>query len=281
MKIAVWSPTPFAGRKSANLLLLVLQTIAEEGGEQLIVHLDPEGSGPEHFLLSGRHRTRMVEQKEFGVEFLCRLLHCERFSKEAVINAAYTFADGKLHILPPGNRLFYEGEGKEVTEAVCGMIQQAGDVFQNVWTELPAGMSERNARLLSDADCVIVNLGQSPCEVGKIGQLPKLKNVYYLVGAYEQRNIYAVNNIMLLFPELRGRCAGIPYNQGFLVACCAGEAERFWMRGVNRTDEDVFPSFFQKIEKVYEKWKEGCDKAECRENDDEKKTGRNLLRSNG
>ena len=104
--------------------------------------------------------------------------------------------------------------------------------------------------------------------------------MYYLVGAYEQRNIYGVHNLMLLFPELRGKCAGIPYNPALYGACCAGEAERFWMRGVNRTDEDTYPSFFQKIEKVYEKWKEGGDKAGCRENDEERKTDRNLLKSN-
>ena len=218
----------------------------------------------------------MVEQKEFGVEFLCKLLHCERFSKEAVINAAYTFANEKLHILPSGDRLFYDGERKEVTEVLCGMIRQAGEVFQNVFVELPAGMSERNTCLMDEADCVLVNLAQSPCEVGKIGQLPKLKNAYYLVGAYEQRNIYGVHNLMLLFPELRGKCAGIPYHQEFSRACCEGDVERFWMRGLNRTDEDVVPSFFQKLEKIFEKWKEVCDKTGCRENDDEKKTDRNL-----
>ena len=81
MKIAVWSPTPYAGRKSANLLLLALQSIADDGGEQLIVHIDPEGSGPEHFLLSGRHRTRMVEQKEFGLSFYANYCIVSAFQK--------------------------------------------------------------------------------------------------------------------------------------------------------------------------------------------------------
>ena len=281
MKIAVWSPTPFAGRKSSNMLLLAMQTIAEEGGEQLMVHLDPEGSGPEHFLLSGRHRNRMIEQKEFGVELLCRLLHCERFSKETAVNAAYTFVGGKLHILPPGNRSFYEKDEKEVTEELCGMLRQTERVFQNVWIELPAGRSERNDRMLKEADGVIINLAQSPYELGKIGQFPRLRNVFYIVGAYEQRNIYAVHNLMLLYPGLRGKCAEIPYSPAFLGACCTGEAERFWMRGVNRTDEDVYPSFFQKIETVYKKWKEGGDKEGCIENEEERRTDLNLLKSNG
>lgn len=276
MKVAFWSPTPFAGRKSSNLLLLALQAIEEEAEEQLVVHMDPEGSGPEHFLLSGRHRNRMVEQKEFGVEFLCRLLQCERFSKEVVKNAAYTFVDGKLHVLPAGSRAFYEGKEGKAAELICTMIRMANEVFRNVWIELPAGKSGLCEPVLNEADCVIVNLAQSPCVGEKLIEIPKLNNAFYIVGAYEQRNIYTVHNMMLLYPELRGKCAAIPYHPGFIEACCAGEAERFWMRGVSGAEEKVFPSFFREIEKTYGKWKAGCEPATCGKKSDMIQTDRNL-----
>lgn len=254
MKIAVWSPIPFAGRKSSNLLLMALKAIKEEGEEQLVIHTDPEGSGPEHFLLSGRHRSRMMEQREFGVELLCRLLHCERFSKEAAINAAYTFAEGKLHILPAGNRNFYKKGNPELSGELCNMIRYADEVFANVWIELSAGKSELNDFILSEADCVLVNLTQSPCEAERLNKFPKFKEAFYILGAYEQRNIYTVRNMQLLFPEIRGRCAVIPYHPAFLEACCAGEAEKFWRRGMCEADEKLFPSFFsgsgQDIQKV-------------------------------
>ena len=276
MKIAVWSPTPFAGRKSANLLLLALQAIKEEKGEQLIIHTDPNGSGPEHFLLSGHHRSRMMEQKEFGVEFLCRLLHCERFSKEAVRNAAYTFAEGNLHILPSGSRSFYEGRLDETADNISRMLQAADKEFQNVWLELPAGESELNEILLEEADCIIVNLAQSPWEAEKIQRHMKFKNVFYIMGAYEQRNIYTVHNMMLLFPGLRGKCAAIPYSPAFLEACCAGEAEVFRLRGERDAEETVFPFFFREVERTYRKWKERCDRTICGGGDEKCREDRSL-----
>lgn len=257
MKIAVWSPTPFAGRKSTHLLLLALQAIIEEGGEQLVLHADYEGSGPEHFLLSGIQRSRMIRQKEFGVELLCRLLHCERFSKELAVNSSYTFAEGKLHVLPAGNITFYRGREQEAGKAICNIMQFAGKDFQNVWVELPAGESEFSRQIFSAADCVIVNLAQSPCEVEKIGRLPHFENAFYMIGAYEQRSIYAMHNMMLLFPELRGRCAVVPYHAGFLAACCTGDVESFWMREISQRDTKAVPTFFRAVEKAYEKWKEG------------------------
>lgn len=273
MKIAVWSPTPFAGRKSANMLLMALQATEEEKGEQLVVHADPEGSGPEHFLLSGHHRRRMVEQKEFGMEALGRVLLCERFSKEAVRNVAYTFVDGKLHILPAGNRSFYEE--KETKNVICDIVHAADKEFQNVWVELPAGESELQKDVFEEVDCIIINFAQSPWETEKIARFPELKKVFYVVAAYEQRNIYTVHNMMLMFPTLRGRCIAIPYCSAFSEACCGGEAEQFWRRK-RSTGEETYPFFFKETERAYRKWKEGCERSICGRKDDGLKTDRSL-----
>lgn len=269
MKIAVWSPVPFAGRKSTNLLLFALQAVAEDGGEQLVIHADPEGSGPEHFLLSGNHRRRMMKHKEFGVELLCRLLHCQRFTKEAVINASYSFAEGKLHVLPPGQRCFYEGKETEAAKELLGILQYTGEVFQNVWVELPAGESEFTKRILSEADCVIVNLAQRSCDVVNIEHLPPFKQEFFLLGAYEQRCVYTMHNMMLLFPRLRKKCGAIPYHTGYFSACCAGEAENFWLRGIGDEVGKEKDSFFRAVKKAYDKWKAG-DTSDCVEVIEEK-----------
>lgn len=254
MKIAVWSPTEYAGRKSANLLVFAMQAIARNGGEQLVVHPDVKGSGPEHFLLAGRHRTRMIKQKEFGVELLCKMMHCGRFTKEMAVNAAYSFADGKLHILPPGNPSFYEGNGEGVKE-LCALIRCAGEVFQHVWIEVPAGENELSRELISASDCVLVSLVQSPHEITKLEKFANLENAFYLVGAYEQRNIFSLNNLCLLYPFLRGKSAVVPYDAGYLAACCTGEAETFLQRGFGTDSVDSF--FFHTVEKSYLKWEKG------------------------
>lgn len=251
MKIAVWSPTPFAGRKSAHLLLFALQAISEDGGEQVILHADAAGSGPEHFLLSGGQRKRMMEQRDFGVEFLAGALLCERFTKELVKNAAYSFAEGKLHVLPSGNAFFYRQEEKATGE-LCGMMRQADKEFGNVWIELPAGESELTAGVMQEADCVIVSLTQSPWETEKLHTLPKSTHMFYVVGAYEKRNPYTVRNLELLLPELRGRCAAVPYYGAFSEACCAGKVESFCMR---KTGGDEFRAFFHAVKRGYGIWK--------------------------
>lgn len=264
VKIAMWSPTAFAGRKSANLLLFALQAIAAEEGDQLVIHADPEGSGPEHFLLSGGHRRRMMSEKEFGVEFLTNLLRCERFSKEQVINSSYTFADGKLHVLPPGRKEFYVHETENVTDTISRIMMNAGETFGNVWIELPAGNSLLADRILSEADCVILNLTQSPLEIEKMKEMKQYENVFYLVGAYEQRNILSVHNLELLYPGVRGRCGCIPYCSEFLAACCAGEVEEFRMRGVGQKDVKGITAFLCAVEKAYTGWKARCGTYRCK-----------------
>lgn len=263
MKIAFWSPTPFAGRKSAHLLLFALQTVAAGGGEQLILHADAWGSGPEHFLLTGNQRSRMIKQKEFGVEYLARCLQCERFSKETVINASYTFAEGKLHVLPAGSTEFYKEKEEEVVKGIKRMIRQAHGVFENVWLELPAGRTGLSEELLSEADCVVVNLAQSPWEVAGIERLPQVKNAFYLIGAYEQGNIYTMHNLELLFPKLRGRCGAIPYDKSFFAACCKGEAEAFRKREESFKSTKTASWFLRGVESAYEKWKEGWSGELC------------------
>lgn len=258
MKIAVWSMTPFAGRKSTNLLLLALQSAMTEGGEQLVIHADGRGSGPEHFLLSGSCRSRMMEQKEFGVEFLCKWLHCQRVTKEMIKNASYTFAGEKIHILPSGTEDFYRKNEREAAKEVCAMMQAADTMFQNVWVELPAGDSEFAGAVLSNADCIIVNLPQSPCEIAKVAQLVKFPRMFFLIGAYEERSIYSLHNLGLLIPEMKGRCGVIPYHRGFFTACCAGHAEHFFLRGIT-PGEKKQSSFFQAVKRAHETWKEGRD----------------------
>jgi hypothetical protein len=240
---------------------MALQAIAAGEGEQLVIHADPEGSGPEHFLLSGSHRRRMMNEKEFGVEFFASLMRCERFSKEQVINAAYTFAEGKLHVLPAGGNGFYAGNGNDVADVLSQIMMRANEVFRNVWIELPAGNSESINGILSEADCVIVNLAQSPFETEKLREVQRKENVFYLVGAYEQRNILSVHNLELLYSQLRGQCAGIPYNSEFLAACCSGEVEAFWLRGTGQKGQGETAAFLSAVEKTYTKWKMrcGCD----------------------
>ncbi|MGN1084276.1 MAG: hypothetical protein ACI4QX_04695 [Lachnospiraceae bacterium] len=251
MKIVFWSPTPFSGRKSSNLLLMALQAVAEEGREQLIVHADESGSGPEHFLLSGRNRIRMMERKEFGVELLDKLLCCERFTKELAVNASYTFAEGRLHILPSGSRFFYQGREEKAAEAVTGIMKRAEEYFQTVWVEAPAGNSAFSEQLCRTADLVVVNLAQSPGEAAKIAQLPVYGKEFFFIGAHEKRCTYNRHNMMLLYPRLYGKCAAVPYQARYLAACCAGEAEAFWERGIHQGEEDVLYPFFKEVKKAY------------------------------
>lgn len=273
MKIAVWSPTPYSGRKSSQLLLFALCAIAKEGGEQLVIHADEKGSGPEHYLLAGKNRKRMMERKEFGVEYLNRVLHCERFSKEAVINASYSFAEGKLHVLPAGTESFYRGRETAAAMEVAGIMQRADEVFQNVWVEVPAGDSELSGVLCSMADCVIVNLIQSPLELEKAVNHKETASTFFVLGAYEPRCIYTWHNLTLLFPTLRGRCATIPYHAGYHAACCEGKAENFFCREMERGEEGPDTFFGKETEKAYEKWKEWVKKEHVGKDKEEENTG--------
>ena len=251
MKIVFWSPTPFSGRKSSNLLLMAFQAIAEEGGEQFVIHADEGGSGPEHFLLSGRYRIRMMEQREFGVELLDKTLHCERFDKELAVNASYTFAGGKMHILPAGSSFFYQEREDKAAQAVAGIIKRAAECFQNVWVEAPAGKSVLAEELCRTADLVVVNLAQSPSEAAKIVQIPVYEKEFFLIGAHEKRCTYTRHNMTLLYPRLYGKCAAIPYQVRYLAACCAGEAEQFWERESHPGETDVLYPFFKEVKKAY------------------------------
>lgn len=204
-----------------------------------------------------------MNEKEFGVEFLINLLRCERFSKAQVINAAYTFGEGRLHVLPSGRKGFYACDGEEMTDAISRIMTSADELFGHVWIELPAGDSLFADRILSEADCVIVNLAQSPAEIEKLKEMKRLKNVFYLVGAYEQRNILSVRNLELLYPGLRGRCGGIPYCHEFLSACCAGEAEVFRIREAGQRDRKETGAFLYAVEKAYTGWKARCGTYRC------------------
>lgn len=270
MKIAFWSPTPFAGRKTTHLLLFALQTILEEGGEQLVLHTDSKGSGPEHYLLSGNKRNRMMQQKDFGLEVLCKMLRCGSLTKEMVINASYTFADNKLHVLPAGNEGFYTEKEEEVADEIEGILRYGDTVFQNVWIELPAEMSAVSERIVRAVDCVVINLAQSPLELSKVGVFPQKEREFFLLGVYEKQCIYTRHNLMLLHPRLRGRCGEIPYHPGYLAACCGGSAEAFLLRGLLRAEDENPDSFFEAGKRAYRKWKQVGESADENKNKKQK-----------
>lgn len=268
MKLVFWSPTPFSGRKSSHLLLLALQA-AKEGGEQLVLHADVNGSGPEHFLLSGKNRNRMMEQGEFGIELLEKRLRCERYGKETVITSAYSFGEGKLHILPSGGRFFYRSRETAAAEAVVGMMRRAEADFEHVWVEAPAGGSEFSKRILEAADLVVINFSQSPVEVLRALEAPFYQREFFLIGAYEKRSIYTKHNLMLLHPRLQGKCSVIPYDIRFLAACCEGETEAFWERGSYPGKEEFLHPFFHEIRKTYLGLKRCLTKQDDREKKEE------------
>lgn len=250
MKIAFWSPTPYAGRKSTHLLLMALQA-AKEGREQLVLHADPKGSGPEHFLLSGRNRTRMIGQREFGIEQWDQRVRCDRFDKEQAVNASYSFAEGKLHVMPAGGTFFYKEREEEAAETVVGMLRRAERYFGQVWIEVPGGESAFSLRVLEAADVVVINFPQSPVEVFRTMELPRFHREFFFVGAYERRSVYTKHNLALLHPRLQGNCAVIPYEPRFTAACCAGEAEVFWERGNKEGEEDTAVLFFREAKRAY------------------------------
>jgi hypothetical protein len=150
-----------------------------------------------------------------------------------------------------------------VADILSRIMQSADEVFHHVWIELPAGDSLLAERILSEADCVIINLAQSPAETEKLKEMQQLKNVFYLVGAYEHRNILSVHNLELLYPGLRRRCGCIPYCSEFLVACCAGEAEEFRIRGIGQKDRKETTAFLCAVEKAYTDWKARCGTYGC------------------
>jgi len=257
LKTAIWSPTPFAGRKSANLLLLAGMDIRREHREQLILHADPVGSGPEHFLLGGTDRRRMWEKKEFGMGYLWESLRCNGFSAECARNASYSFWNDKLHVLPAGEEVFYR-EPKRA-EMITGIMKQAEKVFGNVWIELPAGRSDFTDRLLFESDVVVISLAQSPAELEKIKEIPEFRKECFLIGAYDDRSICSLYNLERRVERLRGRCGVIPYHSGYLAACTAGRAEDFCFRETAPEQERKDQWFCRWVDNAYARWKERAE----------------------
>lgn len=245
MKIAFWSPTPFAGRKSTNLLLMAL-LFGKENGEQLILHADATGSGPEHYLLSGRNRRRMMSRKEFGLELLDRLLQCERYEKQMVINSSYSFARGRIHVLPAGTGGFFKdaGHADRVLDAVLYRTEQE---FQTVWVEAPAGEGELAGKICQKADLVVINLAQSPAELEKLKTVPAYAHELFFFGAYEKRSVFSVHNLSLLYPRLEKKCAVIPYYRELLSAGLSGRLEEFFLKWDMAGEERESYGFFQEV----------------------------------
>lgn len=246
VKIVFWSPTPFAGRKSTNLLLMSFLS-AEEGKEQLVIHADECGSGPEHFLLSGKDRHRMMQQREFGLELLDRMLQCERFDKSLVINSSYSFANRCLHLLPAGDNGYFRREGKHAVEVLEAVSCRAEKDFHTVWIEAPAGNSELAEAVCRMADLVVINLAQSPWELSRIGEIPKYKKELFLVGAYENRSAYSGHNISLMYPRMKGKLAVIPYQREILVSCFHGKTEEYLTANRRERNRDNSGYFFREV----------------------------------
>lgn len=245
MKIAFWGPTPFAGRKSSNLLFMAVLS-SFSGGEQLVIHADEKGSGPEHFLLSGRDRRRMMSKSEFGLELLDRMLRCERFDKSLVVNSSYSFAEGRVHVLPVGRADYFQREGTHAIEVLGAITDRAEREFQHVWIEAPAGNDPLAAALCSMADVVVINLAQSPWELSHMGELRQYAHEVFLIGAYEKRSVFSGHNIAQLYPRMQGRCAVIPYQKEYLLACLRGKAEEYLSLLNPKKEAEGAHSFYQK-----------------------------------
>ena len=222
MKIAFWSPFSFSGRKSTNLLLMALMA-AGEGKEQLVLHVNAKESGPEHYLLSGRNREHLLQNGEFGLGFLEQMLRCERFDKSLVVNSAYSFAGGRVHVLPAGN---VNGNGISVNELACAIAKRAEKVFQNVFLEVPSGCQNSSLEICRNADLVVVNISQSLRDIQSLDHIPPFSREFYLIGAYEKKCSYTMHNLSLLYPRLRGKCAVIPYHRDIFSFCMDGRGEK-------------------------------------------------------
>lgn len=251
MTIAFWSPFSFSGRKSTNLLLLAGQAVHESGKEQLVIHSDDTGSGPEHFLLNGKNRKRMEVQKEFGVELLYKQLRCERFDKSLVVNSAYSFLSDRLHVLPAGSGFFCQEERENAAERLNAIINRADHVFEHVFVEVPSGYSDYSNKLCENAKLVIINLSQSPYELFRFGEIPAYSNELFLIGAYEKQCIYSVHNLSALLKRLHGKCYGIPYNRKLLESCAKGEMERFLQLMSFEKEKEDFQPFSEAVEKAF------------------------------
>ena len=170
------------------------------------------------------------------------------------MDASYSFAEGKLHVLPAGHKEFYE-DNTAVIKELHNVLYWADKLFSNVWIELPAGESSLVKEMLPQVDCVIVNFAQSPGEIAKLDPAFQASHVYYVAGAYEQRNIFSLHNLQLLYPFLRGKCSGVPYYTALAAACCSGEAEVVMQREPEK--EMKIPALFSELMKTCKKQKEG------------------------
>ena len=253
MIIAFWSLFPFIGRKSTNMLLMA-QRLAQKRKEQLLVHAHYEGSGPEYLFLSGKNREQLLHRSEFGMESLDHMLRCERYDKSLVVNSSYSFQNGYLHILPSGSEAFCE---KTDGNHIGSVLRRASQDFDNVWVEVPAGISDFSVSVCNYANLVIFNLSQNPLELNHLSKFPVFEKELFLIGAYEPRGVYNLHNLQKVYPRLERKCEAVPYFPELLEAQSCGNFEQFLSNGMKKASEysrEAFLLGFERALQMVEKF---------------------------
>ncbi|MEG1741670.1 MAG: hypothetical protein RR056_05275 [Acetivibrio sp.] len=267
MVIAFFSPVRGQAGTTGNLLsTAIIETICQKKKVMVLESFLGESDMEKYLLKIPRQHNGKEIQEGHGMDTVIRNIKLSGLEKSRFNESCYSFFEGKLCILPASRQRETEIFTQEMETYLPAILNFADTLFDYVFVDIKDGKERISQYVQKRADCVAVNLSQSPAAIEtyfKNGDTNEKKKIY-LIGNYDKKSQYNRRNLSYLFPKMNRRnTVVIPYNTQVKDALESADLLRFHRKYAGCDKKNKNYKYVQGIQaagKLFQKREgAGCD----------------------
>lgn len=259
-KVVFWSPdSAMTGNTHSVIAVSTLMSITHKTSS---------------ILMNGNYDSRKIESSftpyaelkesgafdnsNIGISALIRLVTSNKLTSDAVQNYAKPVLKERLDVMY-GMTQKDEDAYLDLVNNLPYISKRAAEIYDLVFIDLPKNTDKKYVLdTLADADIIVCTVNQDAVKfddffdsISKIDAI-KDKPKIFVVGDYEQRSKYNVQNIKIRY-RTKEELFVLPHNYIFADACNDGNVINFFYNNINSDPKDYNGYFISQVSKIVEK----------------------------
>ncbi|MEG1989685.1 MAG: hypothetical protein RR144_02990 [Clostridia bacterium] len=202
--------------------------------------------------------SNAFENSDIGIGALTKMVVSNKLTPATIKNYAKPVLKDRLDVLYGMNSKEKE-QYKLMTDNLQFVTRKANEIYDLVYIDLPKTMDEKYVKeTIEDSEVIVCVVNQDMIKLNSFfediqkNESLKDKAIIYVIGDYENKSKYNIQNIRMKY-RVKEPIFAIPHNYAFTDNCNEGNIIDFFYKNINAEKNDYNGMFINEVSKLVEK----------------------------
>lgn len=198
------------------------------------------------------------ENSDIGIGALTKIVVSNKLTPSTIKNYAKPVLKDRLDVLYGINSKEKE-QYKIMTDNLQFVTRKADEIYDLVYVDMPKSLNQTFIKeTLEDAEVIVCVINQDEVKLDAFfssiqkNDIFKDKSIIYVIGDYETKSKYNIQNIRSKF-RIKEPIFAVPHNYLFADSCNEGNIINFFYKNINADKNDYNGIFIAEVSKLVEK----------------------------